>query len=189
MGVAERKGRQRTECEHRIPAAARLIAASEGWRKVTIPRLARVIGYSQPVLYSHFGNRDASAAAVAVERFAKLAIALRQAAQGSTDRRSSVQNVAVAYLAFAREHRTLHEALFTMPTGLRSAQANTKSELKDALAAPAAVVMPLNGDVKTATETFSAALHGLAALERSGRIRPSARDERMALLVDGLLRY
>ena len=189
MGVAERKGRERTEREHRITAAARLIAAGEGWSAVTIRRLAEVIEYSQPVLYSHFENRDAIVAAVAVEGFGELAIALQQAAHGSTDHRNAIQNVAMAYLAFASEHPALYEAMFTMPTGLRFAEADTKSELKHAFAALAAVVTPLSGDVETATETFWAALHGLAELERSGRIRYSARDDRVALVVDGLLQY
>ncbi len=189
MGVAERKVRERSDREHSITAAARLIAAAEGWSAVTIRRLAEVIEYSQPVLYSHFANRDAIVAAVAVDGFRELAIALERAAHGSTDRRNAIQNVAMAYLAFASEHRALYEAMFTMPTGLRFAEADTKSELKDAFAALAAVVTPLSGDIETATETFWAALHGLAELERSGRIRHSARDDRVTLVVDGLLQY
>ena len=42
-------------------------------------------------------------------------------------------------------------------------------------------------NVELATETFWASLHGLAELERSGRIRRSARAERVALVVHGLL--
>ena len=189
VGVAERKGRERAEREHSIIAAARLIATAEGWSAVTIRRLAEVIEHSQPVLYSHFDNRDAIVAAVAVEGFRELAIALRQAAQGSTDDGDPIRNVATAYLAFAREQPALYEAMFTMPTGLRFAEADTKTELKDAFASLAAVVTPSRTDGELATETFWAALHGLAELERSGRIRHSARDERLALLVDGLLRY
>ena len=187
MGVADRKGRERAEREHRITAAARLIAANEGWSAVTIRRLAEVIEYSQPVLYSHFENRDAIVAAVAVEGFRELAVALLQAARGSRDGRDAIRKVAVAYLTFASEQPALYEAMFTMPTGLRFAEADTKLELKDAFAALAAVVTPSRIDVEIATETFWAALHGLAELERSGRIRHSARDERVALVVDGLL--
>lgn len=187
MGIAERKGRERAEREHRITAAARLIAEGEGWSAVTIRRLAEEIEYSQPVLYSHFENRDAIVAAIAVEGFVELAMALRQAAHGSTDRRNALENVALAYLAFAREHPALYEAMFTMPTGLRFAEAETKSELKDAFAALAAVVTPSRSDVEVATETFWAALHGLAELERSNRIRHSARAERVTLVVRGFL--
>jgi hypothetical protein len=77
--------------------------------------------------------------------------------------------------------------MFTLPTGLRFAEAETKLELKAAFDALAAIVTPANTEVAVATETFWAALHGLAELERSGRIRHSARVERVALVVRGLL--
>ena len=187
MSIAERKGRQRTEREHRITATARAIAEAEGWPAVTIRRLADEIEYSQPVLYSHFENRDAIVAAVAVEGFRDLTMALQQAACGSTDRRDALGSVAMAYLAFARAHPALYEAMFTLPTGLRFADADTRPELEAAFAALASVVAPSRTDVEVATETFWAALHGLAELERSGRIRPGARAERVALVVRGLL--
>lgn len=186
MGIAERKGRERAERERRIIAAARMIAEREGWSSVTIRRLAEEIEYSQPVLYSHFESRDAIVAAVAVEGFRELTMALRQAAQKSADPQNAIGNVAMAYLNFAEAHPNLYEAMFALPTGLRFAEADTRSELKDAFAALAGVVTPSSGDLEAATETFWAALHGLAELEGSGRIRPGARDERVALLVCGL---
>lgn len=186
MGVSERKARERAEREQRITAAARLIAAREGWSAVTIRRLAEEIEYSQPVLYSHFENRDAIVAAVAVEGFGELAIALEQAAHGPADRQAAIQSAAMAYLAFASAHPALYEAMFTMPTSLRFAEADTKSELKHTFAALAAVVAPASKDAEIATETLWAALHGLAELERSGRIRQGARDARVALVVHGL---
>lgn len=187
MGVTERKGRERIEREHRITAAARQIAESEGWNAVTIRRLAEEIEYSQPVLYSHFKNRDAIVAAVAMEGFRDITTALRQAARVSTDRRHAFEGVALAYLAFARNHPALYEAMFTLPTDLRFAEVETKSELKDAFEALAAVVSPSSTDVDVATETLWAALHGLAELERSGRIKRSTRLERVALLVQELV--
>jgi len=183
LGIAERKGRERSEREHRIVAAARVIAEREGWDAVTIRRLADEIEYSQPVLYSHFANRDAIVAAVAVEGFKELTVAFREAASGSTGGRNALKNVAMAYLAFALSRPALYEAMFILPTGLRFASAETRPELHAAFEALAAVVTPFCVDVEVVTETFWAALHGLAALERSGRIRPSARDERIALVV------
>ena len=187
MSVAERKGRQRAEREQRVVAAARLIAEGEGWNAVTIRRLAEEIEYSQPVLYSHFASKDAIVDAVALEGFEELTTTLRKAARGSTGRRNALEKVGMAYLAFARKHPALYEAMFTLPTGLRFAEAETRSELKAAFDALAAVVTTADGDVDTATEMFWAALHGLAELERSGRIRRSARTERIALVVRGLI--
>ncbi|WP_035967861.1 TetR/AcrR family transcriptional regulator [Bradyrhizobium sp. YR681] len=182
MGTAERKGRERAEREHRIVAAARVIAEREGWDAVTIRRLAEEIEYSQPVLYSHFENRDAIVAAVAVEGFKELTVGLRQAASGSSGR-NALKNVATAYLAFGLSRPALYDAMFVLPTNLRFAEAGTRPELQAGFEALAAVVSPFCVDVAVVTETFWAALHGLAELERSGRIRPSARDERIARVV------
>ena len=187
MGVAERKGRERAERERRIAAAARMIAAREGWSAVTIRRLAEEIEYSQPVLYSHFENRDAIVAAVAIEGFRELAASLTEAARLSADHPTALYNVATAYLGFAYEHPALYEAMFTMPTNLRFADVDTKPELRAAFAALAAVVTSSQSDDEVTTETFWAALHGLAELERSGRIRSNARDKRLRLVIDGLV--
>jgi AcrR family transcriptional regulator len=187
LGIAERKGRERAEREHRIIVAARVIAEREGWDAVTVRRLADEIEYSQPVLYSHFENRDAIVAAVAVEGFREIAVALREAVNGSTGRRNALKNVAMAYLAFALSHPALYEAMFVLPTELRFAEAGTRPELQAGFEALAAVVAPFCVDVAVVTETFWAALHGLAALERSGRIRPSARDERIARVVRAIV--
>jgi AcrR family transcriptional regulator len=182
LGITERKDRQRAERERRIIAAARDVAEREGWSAVTIRRLADEIEHSQPVLYSHFDNRDAIVAAVALEGFREISTALRDAASGSTGR-NAIRNVATAYLAFALRNPALYEAMFTLPTDLRFAEAGTRPELRAGFEALAAVVAPFCSDVDVATETFWAALHGLVELERSGRIRPGARNERLALIV------
>jgi AcrR family transcriptional regulator len=187
LGIAERKGRERAEREHRIVAAARVIAEREGWDAVTIRRLADEIEYSQPVLYSHFENRDAIVATVALEGFLELTVALREAARESTGPPNALENVATAYLAFALSRPALYQAMFILPTNLRFAEAGTRPELRAGFEALAAVVTPFCVDGDVVTETFWASLHGLAELERSGRIRPSARDERIARVVRAII--
>ena len=93
----------------------------------------------------------------------------------------------MAYLAFALSHPALYEAMFILPTHLRFAEAETRPELRAGFEAIAAVVTPFCVDVEVVTETFWAALHGLAALERSGRIRPSARGERITRVVRAIV--
>lgn len=187
MGIAERKGRDRAERESRIVAAAREIAEREGWDAVTVRRLADEIEYSQPVLYSHFQNRTAIVAAVARDGFRDIALGLRKAASRANTPRSALERVAVAYLDFARRRPALYEAMFILPTELRFAQADTPPELKAAFEALAAVVAPFSAEVGVVTETLWAALHGLADLERSGRIRASARVERVTFLVEAII--
>jgi AcrR family transcriptional regulator len=183
LGIADRKVRDRAERENRIITTARVIAEREGWDAVTTRRLADEIEYSQPVLYSHFANRIAIVSAVAIEGFRELARALREAAGIAAERFNALKAVATAYLDFALRHPALYEAMFILPTDLRFATSDTQPELRAGFEAMAAVVTPFCIDVDLVTETFWAALHGFAELERSGRIRPSARDERIALLI------
>ncbi len=186
LGIAERKDRERQQRERRVVAAARAIAEAEGWPFVTIRRLAEEIEFSQPVVYSHFESRDAIIAAVAVEGFGELSAALGRARRGAAAAHRLLK-VSTAYLAFARANPALYEAMFTMRVGLRFAQADTTEELTEAFTELAAALGVPSEDADLATETLWAALHGLAALESSGRIRPAMRDERLRLLVEVLL--
>jgi len=59
MGIEERRDRERQEMKQAILAAARDIAAQEGWQAVTIRKVADRIEYSPPMIYGHFENKDA----------------------------------------------------------------------------------------------------------------------------------
>ncbi|MBB4010424.1 TetR/AcrR family transcriptional regulator [Allorhizobium taibaishanense] len=179
MGINERKERERAEREQRIIAAARLIAERDGWASVTVRRLAQEIEYSQPVLYTHFENRDAIVGAVALEGFGELGPMLRAAVRRDASPAEAIEAVATAYLNFAFERPALYEAMFVLPSGLRFAKSDTPQVLRDTFGAMMAVVEPFCADPEIATETFWAALHGLAELERHGRIREAFRGERV----------
>ena len=183
MGISERKAREREERERRIVVAARTIAEREGWASVTIRRLADEIEFSQPVLYSHFQNRDEIVGAVALEGFGELAAILRAAIRPSSTPKELVEGVATAYLDFAFARPAMYEAMFVLPTGLRFARSDTPAQLREGFGAMATVIAPFSKDVDTATETFWAALHGLAQLERHGRIRPAFRAHRITLIM------
>jgi AcrR family transcriptional regulator len=187
VSIAERKAREKGEREQRIKDAARRIATDEGWQAVTIRRLAEEIEYSQPVIYSHFRNRDAIVDAVAVEGFGQIAKLLRAAKDSSSNDRLALENVATAYIDFALGHSALYEAMLTLSSELRFAQPDAQSELREAFEALSSVVAPFCQEADTATETLWAALHGAAELERHGRIRPALRARRLELIVQALL--
>ena len=83
MSLTDRKSRQRAQRHDLIVATARDLAEKEGWEAVTTRRLAALVEYSQPVLYSHFDGKDAIMRAVAIEGFADLAVQMRQARTAS----------------------------------------------------------------------------------------------------------
>lgn len=102
--------------------------------------------------------------------------------QGATPAEAII-DIAKAYLDFAFESPALYEAMFVLPSGLRFAKSDTPQVLRSTFGAMIAVVEPFCADTEVATETFWAALHGLAELERHGRIRATHRKERLRLMV------
>jgi AcrR family transcriptional regulator len=183
MGISERKERERGERERRIVGAARMLAERDGWASVTVRRLAQEIEYSQPVLYAHFENRDTIVGAVALQGFGELGPALRASVRPAATPAEAMEDVAIAYLAFAFERPALYEAMFTLPTGLRFAKSDTPQVLRETFGSMLVVVEPFCDNAELGTETFWAALHGLAELERHGRIRAACREQRVRQVV------
>ena len=186
MGAGDRRQQHRVERERRIVDAARRIAASEGWDAVTIRRLSDEIGYSQPVLYTHYANKAAIVGAVALDGFWEITRLLRDAKEKAVGSEEALICVANAYLAFAAERPSLYDAMFALSTDLRFAETDTDPILRDAFDALATVVSPFTPDLDIATEFIWGALHGLAQLERTGRIKPGGRSRRIEMLVRSL---
>jgi AcrR family transcriptional regulator len=185
MTIQSRREREREQREQRIVAAARELAETEGWEAVTTRRLAAEIEYSQPVLYSHFKGKAAIMTAVAVQGFEELAAELRTARTTADGSRAALAAVATAYTDFAQRRPALYDAMFTQAVDLPFASSETPAHLRDGFDELLQAVRPLAGDEDPGilTETFWAGLHGLAMLERSGRLPVEAHDHRLALLV------
>ncbi|GAB2991602.1 TetR/AcrR family transcriptional regulator [Streptomyces pseudoechinosporeus] len=189
MSVQERKQRERAQRERLIVATARELAEQQGWDAVTTRRLAERIEYSQPVLYSHFRGKREIIGAVALQGASEMAVAMRAATSAADGPRERVTALARAYLAFAERHPAVYDALFQLDGGLAYAQEDTPEPLKDAFAALLECLSEVAGEgvhPGLFTETFWAALHGLATLTRAGRLPPADAERRMELLVDRL---
>jgi AcrR family transcriptional regulator len=152
--------------------AARGLAEADGWPAVTMRRLAGELGVTQPVLYSVFASRQALIDAVALAGFGDLATALA-AADASPMARMR------AYLDFAAAQPRLYEAMFSLPSGLAFAAGHTPGPLQRAFAGIQAA-FPDGGE--TQAEVAWSALHGLATLQASGRLRPGAAQARLDLV-------
>ncbi|MFI9004530.1 TetR/AcrR family transcriptional regulator [Streptomyces sp. NPDC053541] len=189
MSVQERKARERADRERLIVATARELAEQQGWDAVTTRRLAERIEYSQPVLYSHFRGKREIIGAVALQGATELAAAVRAAAAAADGPRERVAALARAYLDFAERNPAVYDALFQLDGGLAYAREDTPAPLKDAFAALMETLGEVAGDALhpgVFTETFWAALHGLATLTRAGRLPAEFAAERVRLLVERL---
>jgi AcrR family transcriptional regulator len=188
MTVAERRQRDRARRRQAIITAARQMAEAEGWDAVTIRRLADRIEFSQPVLYSHFPGKGGIIDAVALEGFAELRLILRNAREAAGSPETALRELAGAYVGFALEHPALYDAMFTLSTELPFGRPGGPSDLHAAFAELRGVVAPLAGgrDPETLAEVAWSALHGVATLTRTHRLRPDYHQARLTMLVDQL---
>jgi AcrR family transcriptional regulator len=186
MSVTDRRRRERAQRHDLIVAAARDLAEAEGWEAVTTRRLAEIVEYSQPVLYSHFDGKGAIVRAVAIQGFADLAERLRQTRSSADEPGPALRAVCRAYLGFAAERPALYEAMFVLPIDVKFASQDTPPALVAAFGELVAALKPFDAHPDLRAEVAWAALHGLAVLSRGGRIPAEDHEPRIDLLV-GLL--
>ena len=180
--IEERKSRDRQARRAQIVAAARTIAELEGWPAVTVRRLSDEISYSQPVLYSHFESRDGIIAAIALEGFQELGVALSKALQRGKQE-NHLADVANAYMKFAAEAPALYEAMFSLDIDVLFGDAAVSPELRFAFAQMLPLFSEQDAKAKVLAELFWANLHGVAQLTRTKRFPPKQQKERLRSLV------
>lgn len=172
-----------SERSRSIVDAARRVAEAEGWSAVTVRRLAAEIGFSQPILYRSFpGGRDEIVEQVMIAGFAGMAAALADPA-GEADRLSHVVR---AYLAFARTHPALYEAMFETRTRIVFATAETPAPLREAFGSFLRAVSAEGIDERAAVvraELLWSMLHGAARLAASERLDPALDHDRLEAIL------
>lgn len=181
--IAERKLRDRETRREQIISAARRIAELEGWPSVTVRRLSDEISYSQPVLYAHFGSREEILAAVAIEGFQEIGLALEKARRRAT-RATPVESVAAAYLEFAASSPALYEVMFSLNLSVPFDDAGTPPELRFAFSQLMALFEGQSAKAEILSELFWASLHGIAELTRTERFPHSRQKQRVRAIVE-----
>jgi len=186
VAIEDRRERERAARRQLIITTARNLAEAEGWDAVTTRRLSTEIEYSQPVLYKHFAGMEQIAEAIALDGFDELADAIRAARSDADAANDALTRIAHAYLDFARDKPAVYDAMFTRATTLHFAAEDTPPQLTAAFAElrQAVELVADEQDADALTEVFFAALHGLVALSRAGRLRPGYDSDRLQLLVE-----
>jgi len=171
MGMSPRPAPDLDLRRDQVVHAARDLAESDGWPAVTMRRLAAALGVTQPVLYSAFTSRQALIDAAALNGFSDLAAALEGVDASPMARMR-------AYLDFAAAHPRVYEAMFSLPSGLAFAADDTPEPLGHAFTAIRDAFPDADG---TRAELAWSALHGLATLQASGRLRAGGARARLDL--------
>ena len=164
------------ERELRIVGTARQIAEQDGWSAVTVRRLADAIGVSQPILYRHFpGGRDEIVERVVIDGYTELAAAMRVPGDGA----DTLPALVAAYLAFAREHPAVYEAMASARTGIVFASSETPAILREGFGMlERAVGGESDRDRAVRAELLWSTLHGISQFAAHDRLDAALDDVR-----------
>jgi AcrR family transcriptional regulator len=111
MGIRERQDRERQAVYQAILDAARDLFVAEGYRNVSIRKIAERIEYSPAAIYGYFPSKDAIFYALAEEGFRRLDGKIL-GVPATDDPLADVRNAWWAYYEFSKESREFFELMF-----------------------------------------------------------------------------
>jgi AcrR family transcriptional regulator len=150
-----------------IISAARAIGVRNGWGAVTIRSVAQKLGYTSPLLYEHFRDKQDLLTQIAVEGIAMLEKELT--ADLPADHFAAATKMAERYWTFMLEHKQLYRLANGMD-GVPIDRDVVAGSAQSLCAFIAGIVRPLMADTATQAEAqmladeLWALLHGMASL-------------------------
>jgi AcrR family transcriptional regulator len=177
LGIKERRERQRREVRGGILSAAREIASSEGWRAVTIRKIAERIEYSPPVIYEHFESKDDILLELMRMGYAEQLEAVESAREASSgEPEEALLAMVRAWCAFAFRSPDLYQVMYGLG-GVSFPVTELQKEgekIGEAMAEVIEEILQKNGkeaeDVRDKVTLGWGTIHGLVALAMAGRI-------------------
>src|SRR6188472_387181 len=112
MGTKERQERDRVRVRQSILTAARELFIAEGYRNVSMRKIAERIEYSPAAIYSYFPGKDDIFFALAEEGFRILAEQAVAPAQGLTDPLERLRTGLWGFYQFSKSHPEYFELMF-----------------------------------------------------------------------------
>src|SRR5215213_10195969 len=113
MGIKERQERDRNAIRQAILTAARDLFVTEGYRNVSMRKIAERIEYSPAAIYGYFPSKDSIFFALAEEGFRLLADRAGRAVAGLSDPLERLHQGLWAFYEFSKEHAQYFELMFT----------------------------------------------------------------------------
>jgi AcrR family transcriptional regulator len=162
------RGRKRTVAgREEIISAARAIGVRKGWGAVTIRSVAQKLGYTSPLLYEHFRDKQDLLTQIAVEAIVMFEKELT--ADLPPDHVAALARMAERYWSFTQEHKQLYRLANGMD-GVPIDRNVVGRAAQSLCTVIADRVRPLMGDNATQAEArmladeLWALLHGMASL-------------------------
>lgn len=188
MGIKERQDREKQAVRQSILEVARDLFITEGYRNVSIRKIAERIEYSPAALYSYFAGKDDIYMALAEDGFRRLDAKLRSSLVGETPL-DQVRAGWWAFYEFSKEQPAYFELMFVdrsvpkITEGwegfaiLRSLMADATAWLQRAIDAGQ---LPRSVDPEAAMHVLWGALMGPSVLALCQRLSPGEGRDQLA---------
>ena len=183
MGIKQRRERERQEIRQEVRqsilAAAREIAAEEGWQAVTTRKVAERIECSQPTIYGYFENKEAILLALLRQGYEQLVAVMQEVFSSTDDPEARLLAMSEAYWDFAFRSPELYQVMHGL-AGIsfgRYGHPDTPVEVKQSFAlareameqwATARGVQ--RADITDLVEARRGLIHGLISLALANRV-------------------
>ncbi|MGF1922969.1 MAG: TetR/AcrR family transcriptional regulator [Bacteroidia bacterium] len=167
--ATERRLKQKEEVRDSILNSTRQIVLAEGWQAVSIRKIADAIGYSLPVVYTHFESKDAILEEFVKLGFSMLTDTIQQAKSNASTPEQQLTDMALAYFDFAFAKREYYQMMFGlgMPSCERAQQISEIGNFSSLVIDTIQHIHPPISDagkVRLKFHTYWSILHGLTAI-------------------------
>ncbi|HWA92769.1 MAG TPA: TetR family transcriptional regulator [Rhizomicrobium sp.] len=170
----ERRARQRSAARASILDAARVVAARDGARNLSLRSVAAEAGFAPAALYGYFAGKDELLLALAAEDLSALSRAMREAGAGANAGENRLGRAAAAALDLLRNNETFAAAQAALPAEAGTGEAERL--FNGRMIAALRVLADATGQKADSRDNqcdvvlVAASLAGLALLARSGRL-------------------
>ena len=190
MGTKERQQRERDRISEAILTAARELFVAEGYRNVSMRKIAERIEYSPAAIYSYFPSKDDIFFALAEEGFRLLCD--RGVAPRATDQPPSLDRIRGVFrrlYEFSRDHPQYFALMFvdrSVPRISREyerfafAREMKGNIVKEIAACVDAGLLPPSLDPAVAMRVMTVGVIGVAVLRLSDRLAPGENADDLA---------
>jgi len=188
MGIRERQDREKQAVQQSILDAARELFATEGYRSVSIRKIAERIEYSPAAIYSYFSSKDDIYLALAEDGFRRLDAKVK-AARGDRGALDEVRAAWWAFYEFSKEQPAYFELMFVDRSVPKITEAWEGFDILQALMADAAEgiqravdagELPASVNPIAAMHVIWGALVGPAVLALCQRLAPGEDQDLLA---------
>lgn len=135
MGIDERKERERRRLRRSILNAALDVFANEGYRSLSMRKLAKKIEYSPTTIYLHFKDKDELFEGICERTFEQLSLIFSQIVSSAPTPLDGLQRCCRAYVDFGLQHREEYTVAFLLDSGQRLAPEEVRKRFPKAMQA------------------------------------------------------